>query len=85
MTRSLLFTTMITHRPVHIQKTETNNTTAKTDADNERKFHLTVSGDVNKQPAPVLRDILRRSTQPTFSVSSMFGVRSGGGCGSCGH
>jgi hypothetical protein len=85
MTRSLLFTTMITHRPVYIQGVETNKTAKAAEPDNKRKFHLTVSRDVNKQPAPVLRDILRRSTQPTFSVSAMFGVRSGGGCGSCGH
>jgi hypothetical protein len=29
--------------------------------------------------------ITARSTQPVFSVSAIFNVRSGGGCGSCGH
>ena len=76
MTRSLFFTTMVNHRPVYTSVGPV----------------TTVSRDSKQSsspapPAPVLRNMITaRSTQPIFSVSAMFNVRSGsGGCGACGH
>jgi len=78
MTRSLFFTTMVNHRPVYTSG-----------GPNHTRDETRVSRDlsVSKQtPAPVLRNMITaRSTQPIFSVSAIFNVRSGGGCGSCGH
>lgn len=86
MPRTLFFTTMINHRPVYTANTN------RTERRNERAFHLTSPRDSsdatpnpNNVPTQILRNTLARSTQPTFSVSAMFGVRSGTGCGSCGH
>jgi hypothetical protein len=91
MQRGLFYTTMVNHRPVYAKGGAD---TTSIERRNERAFHLTSprdSSDVtpntnpNNQPPPVLRNILARSSQPVFSVSAMFGVRSGGGCGACGH
>ena len=55
-----------------------------------RQFRATAARDPsdpspNIPAQPVLRDMLARSTQPIFSVSAMFRMKAGGGCGSCGH
>jgi len=56
-----------------------------------RQFHAkdarvpTVNTASEPAPAPALRDLLARSRQPIFSVTAMFGVKSGGTCRSCGH
>lgn len=90
MPRTLFFTTMINHRPVYTTNNTTN--TNRTERRNERAFHLTSPRDSsdatpnpNNVPTQILRNTLARSTQPTFSVSAMFGVRSGTGCGTCGR
>jgi hypothetical protein len=88
MQQTLFFTTMINHRPVYTSK----NTDNKIERRNERAFRLTSPRDSsemtpnpNNVPTQILRNTLARSTQPKFSVSAMFGVRSGNGCGACGH
>jgi hypothetical protein len=94
----MFFTTMISHRPVAITSTNpagVNNSNAPQPQPQpqSRTFHATASRDStdtstnnpNNPPPSTLRLVLTRSTQPTFSVSAMFGVRSGGGCGACGH
>jgi hypothetical protein len=94
----MFFTTMISHRPVAITSTNpagVNNSNAPQPQSQpqSRTFHATASRDStdtstnnpNNPPPSTLRLVLTRSTQPTFSVSAMFGVRSGGGCGACGH
>jgi hypothetical protein len=88
MRRTLFFTTMVNHRPVSYS-TSTTSTDTET-KDEPRQFHKTAARDPNNPNPnipgqPALRDMLARSTQPIFSVSAMFGVRSGGGCGACGH
>ena len=94
----MLFTTMVSHRPV-MMVTSRPIPAPATDNNNNvpppqpRTFHATVARDSTDRsinnpnnPAPsTLRLVLARSSQPTFSVSAMFGVRSGGGCGACGH
>ena len=89
MQRGLFYTTMVNHRPVYANGGAD---TTSIERRNERAFHLTsprdssdVTPNPNNRPAPVLRNILARSSQPVFSVSAMFGVRSGSGCGACGH
>jgi hypothetical protein len=78
MQRGLFFTTMKNHRPVYIsapqEKTETSETKPKTD-----------TNSTNREVPRLRVNLTRSTTQPVFSVSAMFGVRSGGGCGSCGH
>ena len=91
MRRTLFYTTMVNHRPVYAVVGSSAATTSSTAAaEAPRPFRATAARDPNdpnpNAPAqPALRDFLARSTQPIFSVSSMFGMRSGGGCGSCGH
>ena len=86
---------MVSHRPVMIPRP------VPAPADNNmpqpqpqpRTFRATAARDSTDRsinnpnnPAPsTLRLVLTRSTQPTFSVSAMFGVRAGGSCGACGH
>jgi hypothetical protein len=89
MPRTLFFTTMINDRPVYISKNTDND---RIERSNERAFRLTLPRDSsdstpnpNNVPTQILRNTLARSTQPIFSVSAMFGVRSGTGCGACGH
>ena len=98
----MLFTTMVSHRPVMMvtsrpipaPATDNNNNNNNVPPPPQpRTFHATVARDSTDRsinnpnnPAPsTLRLVLARSSQPTFSVSAMFGVRSGGGCGACGH
>lgn len=84
MKHGLLFTTMVNHRPVY---------TAATAPPLAAQFHATAARDPtdtntmnpNNPPQPALRDLLARSTQPVFSVSAMFRIKAGGGCGACGH
>ena len=87
MRRTLFYTTMVNHRPVYAVVGSSSSTAT---AEAPRQFRATAARDPNDPnpnvPAqPALRDFLARSTQPIFSVSAMFGVRSGGNCGSCGH
>lgn len=93
MRRTLFYTTMVNHRPVYavVGSSNTAATTSSTAAaEAPRQFRATAARDPNDPnpnvPAqPALRDFLARSTQPIFSVSAMFGMRSGGNCGACGH
>jgi hypothetical protein len=85
MKHGLLFTTMVNHRPVY--------TAATTAPPVAAQFRATAARDPtdmntlnpNHPPQPALRDLLARSTQPVFSVSAMFRIKAGGGCGACGH
>lgn len=86
MPRTLFYTTMINHRPVYTANKN------KTERRNESAFHPTslrdsidANSNPNNVPTQILRNTLARSTQPIFSVSAMFGIRSGTGCGACGH
>ncbi len=89
----MLFTTMVSHRPVMIPRPVPAPANNDMPQPQPRTFHATAARDSTDRsinnpnnPAPsTLRLVLTRSTQPTFSVSAMFGVRSGGGCGACGH
>ena len=84
MRRSLLFTTMATHQY---------NTNTGVEESEPRQFHVTEARDpmeTNNQnprntPQRTLSELLARSTQPIFSVSAMFRIKAGGGCGACGH
>lgn len=88
MRNTLFYTTMTNHRPL-------SRTVGGTEpAAEPRQFRATAArdpSDPNPNPnpnipaQPALRDLLARSTQPIFSVSAMFRMRAGGGCGSCGH
>lgn len=90
MRRTLFFTTMVNHRPVSVSYSANSSSTNTETNDAPRQFHITAARDPNNPNPnipgqPALRDMLARSTQPIFSVSAMFGVRTGGGCGACGH
>jgi hypothetical protein len=91
--RSLFFTTMSNHRPVIYSKIEDGDSN-KGEVEAPRQFHLTAARDPtitppnqnpNHPPPRTLSDLLARSTQPIFSVSAMFRMKAGGGCGACGH
>lgn len=79
MQHRLFFTTMRNHRPVYIPPKEQTAT--------EEKTNMNRSSDptVNINQPRSIQDNLTRSTQTLFSVSAMFAVRTGGGCGTCGH
>ena len=87
MKPGLLFTTMVNHRPVYAAAP------ASAAAAPPQQFRATAARDPtdtntanpNNPPQPALRDVLSRSTQPVFSVSAMFRIKAGGGCGACGH
>lgn len=89
MKHGLLFTTMVNHRPVYVTAASAENV----DSHPPRQFRTTAARDPtdintanpNNPPQPALRDLLARSTQPVFSVSAMFRIKAGGGCGACGH
>ena len=101
MKPGLLFTTMANHRPVYAPivaapvATTTTTTTTTTPAPPPRQpFRPTSARDPADPipnpnpniPSPVsLRNLLERSTQPIFSVSALFHIKAGGGCGACGH
>lgn len=109
MQGNMLFTTMVSHRPVMMMSRRVD-TSAPAPAHapgpapgpaynnnipqlKSRKFRATAARDPtdrsinnpNNPPPSTLKMVLARSSQPTFSVSAMFGVKSGGGCGACGH
>ena len=91
MKHGLLFTTMVNHRPVYTAATAPPVAAQATAP--LQQFHATAARDPtdtntmnpNNPPQPALRDLLARSTQPVFSVSAMFRIKAGGGCGACGH
>ena len=89
MRNTLFFTTMTNHRPLGYTATPAT-AAAPTEPEPPRQFRATAARDPSDQnpnipPQPALRDLLARSTQPIFSVSAMFRMKAGGGCGSCGH
>lgn len=93
MRNTLFYTTMMNHRPLGYTAAATT-TAAPTEPEPPRQFRATAARDPsdpiqnqnpNIPPQPALRDLLARSTQPIFSVSAMFRIKAGGGCGSCGH
>lgn len=92
MKRGLFFTTMRNHRPVYIPPSSIHETTQPTTKETPLVTH-THPYSTNKESnniqlakqIPSLHNNITRSNQATFSVSAMFGVRSGGGCGTCGH
>lgn len=83
MKQGLFFTTMVNHRPIY----------APAPAVPLRQFRPTMARDptdTNREnpknpPQTALRDLLARSRQPVFSVSALFRMKAGGGCGACGH
>lgn len=96
MRNTLFYTTMTNHRPslghnttaVVVGRKYTGPSSAATTE--PQQFRATAARDPsdpspNIPEQPVLRDMLARSTQPIFSVSAMFRMKAGGGCGSCGH
>jgi len=95
MRNTLFYTTMTNHRPlgytvVGRTDTDTDTATASSTAPPQQQFRATAARDPSdpnpNTPAPrTLHDMLARSTQPIFSVSAMFRMKTGGGCGSCGH
>lgn len=87
--RTLFYTTMINHRPINVGIPDNN---AAADVIPEpRQFRPTMARDPtitanpNNPPQRSLGDLLARSTQPIFSVSALFRMKAGGGCGACGH
>ena len=92
MKQGLLFTTMANHRPVYASASASTPVSAPA-PEPLRQFRATAARDPtdtntanpNNPPQPALRDLLARSTQPIFSVSALFRMKSGGGCGACGH
>ena len=95
MRNTLFYTTMTNHRPLgHTVVGRYPVSAVGAEPAEPRQFRATAARDSidtnqNQNPnipaQPALRDLLARSTQPIFSVSAMFRIRSGGGCGSCGH
>jgi len=80
MKQGMFFTTMVNHRPVYVAASvplQPFRATAARDP--------TDTANPNNPPQPALRELLARSTQPVFSVSAMFRIKAGGGCGACGH
>ena len=90
--RTLLFTTMVNHRPVYTT-TQPPTSTEPEPQPEPRQFRPTMARDPtitsnsnpNHPPQRSLGDMLARSTQPIFSVSALFRMKVGGGCGACGH
>ena len=98
MKPGLLFTTMVNHRPVYATSSAPVVAAPVVAAPASaaappQQFHATAARDPtdtntanpNHPPQPALRDLLARSTQPVFSVSAMFRIKAGSGCGACGH
>jgi hypothetical protein len=89
MKQGMFFTTMVNHRPVYATTAPAvSATTAPLQpfrATAARDPTDTNTANPNNPPQPALRDLLARSTQPVFSVSAMFRIKAGGGCGACGH
>ena len=92
MKQGMFFTTMVNHRPVYAAGPAPASAPASASAPLQ-PFRATAARDPtdtntanpNNPPQPALRDLLARSTQPVFSVSAMFRIKAGGGCGACGH
>ena len=92
MKQGMFFTTMVNHRPVYAAVPAPASAPASASAPLQ-PFRATAARDPtdtntanpNNPPQPALRDLLARSTQPVFSVSAMFRIKAGGGCGACGH
>lgn len=93
-----LFTTLKNHRPVHINDPPKTTAPPRQPQTSQRQVHVTFNS-VQHVPVPVPRQasvsapitgynqILSRNirdSQPTFSVSAMFGLKQGS-CRSCGH
>ena len=91
MRNTLFYTTMTNHRPLgYTVVGRTHVDAASSTAPPQQQFRATAARDPsdpnpNVPAQPALRDLLARSTQPIFSVSAMFRMKAGGGCGSCGH
>jgi hypothetical protein len=95
MKPGLLFTTMANHRPVYgivTTAVATPGTSSAPSPAPRQPFHPTTARDPTEPnpnpniPSPVsLRNLLERSRQPIFSVSALFRMKAGGGCGACGH
>ena len=97
MQRGLFFTTMRNHRPVYAPPTTTTTNVTAQPTSKETllvthtpsKLNITNNKESKNTPlakqTPSLHNNITRSNQATFSVSAMFGVRSSGGCGTCGH
>jgi hypothetical protein len=95
MQRGLFFTTMRNHRPVYIPPSSTPVTAQPMTKETPLVTHTHSKPNItnNKESknipvvkqTPSLHNNITRSNEATFSVSAMFGVRSGGGCGTCGH
>ena len=93
MKQGMFFTTMVNHRPVYATTAPAAHLISTAPAAPLRPFRATEARDPtdtntanpNNPPQPALRDLLARSTQPAFSVSAMFRIKAGGGCGACGH
>lgn len=92
MKQGMFFTTMVNHRPVYAASPASASASVPASAPLQQ-FRATAARDPtdtntanpNNPPQPALRDLLARSTQPVFSVSAMFRIKAGGGCGACGH
>ena len=92
MKQGMFFTTMVNHHPVYVAvPAPAADRVATPVAAPLQQFRATAARDPtdtanpNNPPQPALRDLLARSTQPVFSVSAMFRMKAGGGCGACGH
>ncbi len=93
MQRGLFFTTMRNHRPVYASPPTTNVTAQPMPKETSLVTHTpskpNITNNKESKNIPVVKQTpslhITRSNQTTFSVSAMFGVRSGGGCGTCGH
>ena len=88
MKQGMFFTTMVNHRPVYAAGPAYVPASAPLQpfrATAARDPTDTNTANPNNPPQPALRDLLARSTQPVFSVSAMFRIKGGGGCGACGH
>lgn len=93
MKQGMFFTTMVNHRPVYASSSAPVVAAPVSAAAPPQQFRATAARDPtdtntanpNNPPQPALRDLLARSTQPVFSVSAMFRIKAGSGCGACGH
>ena len=93
MKQGMFFTTMVNHRPVYASSSSSSAPVVVAAPPPLQPFRATAARDPtdtntanpNNPPQPALRDLLARSTQPVFSVSAMFRIKAGGGCGACGH
>ena len=93
MQSGLFFTTMRNHRPVYIPPSSTPVTAQPMTKETPFVTHThnkpNITNNKESKNIPVVKQTpslyITRSNQATFSVSAMFGVRSGGRCGSCGH